>query len=267
MNTFIKNLLLTILVLFPLAAQAYIPKLSTIMGRIAGNNGATNSLIIQRSVFFKDDNVACNETWYISNADAMKVVVSGKNADQSDWSFEILYKNGKRTSLTTTGETKTFPLSPEFFEQLMHYRSARALQSRLESMQILPSNSGSANATSYVNLDRFRGGVVYRFGAQETKNAQPPPQLFVEQDSFVPKKIRLGSQVEVEFTDTTELDEGAIKQPTQQTILWKNTTVVTKISSLEKVAQNKVASQLKLDSKKSKMPENENIKEFYSRFR
>lgn len=262
-----KQIIICFLLLFPLASQAYIPKLSTILGRIASNNGATNGLVIHRSVFFKDDNVACNETWYIANADAMKVVVSGKNADQSDWSFEVLYKNGKRSTLSTNGETKTFPLSPEFFEQIMHYRSARALQSRLENMQILPSNAGSANPATYINLDRYRGGVVYKFGAQETKNAQPPPQLFVEQDSFVPKKLRLGSQVEVEFADTTELDEGAIKQPTQQTVLWKNTTVVTKISSVEKTAQNKVMAQLKLDNKKAKMPENENIKEFYSRFR
>jgi hypothetical protein len=262
-----SHFLLSFVLLFPTASNAYIPKLGTILSRIAGNNGATNGLIIQRSVFFKDDNLACNETWYVANADALKVVVTGKNADQSDWTFEILYKNGKRSSITTNGETKTFPLSPEFFEQLMHYRSARALQSRLESMQILPSNSTSANAASYVHLDRYRGGVVYRFGAQETKNAQPPPQLLIEQDSFLPKKVRLGSQIEVEFAETVEIDEGAIKQPAQQTILWKNTTVVTKITSLEKAVQNKLASQMKLDPKKSKMPENENIKEFYSRFR
>lgn len=252
---------------FPLCANAYIPKLSTILARISSNNGATSGLVLQRSVFFKDDNVACNETWYIANADSMKVVVIGKNADQSDWSFEIVYKNGKRQTLTTDGETKTFPLSPEFFEQLLHYRSARALQSRLENYQILPSGAGSASAPSYVNLDRYRGAVVYKFGAQESKNAQPPPLLFVEQDSFVPRRLRLGSQVEVEFSESTELDEGAIKQPSQQTILWKNTTVVTKITSLEKAAPSKLNSHLKFETKKAKMPENENIKEFYSRFR
>ena len=85
--------LISFLLLFPTASNAYIPKLATIMSHIAGNNGATNGLIIQRSVFFKDDNLACNETWYIANADAIKVVVSGKNLNQSDWSFEILYKN------------------------------------------------------------------------------------------------------------------------------------------------------------------------------
>lgn len=262
-----KTFLISFFLLFPLFSEAYIPKLSTILGRIATNNGANNGLVIQRSVFFKDDNVACNETWYISNADAMKVVVSGKNADNSDWSFELLYKNGKRSTMTTSGETKTFALSPEFFEQLMHYRSARALQSRLENYQIIPTNAGSANSTSFVSLDRYRGGVVYKFGAQETKNAQPPPVLFIEQDSFVPRRLRLGSQIEVEFSDTSELDEGAIKQPTQQTILWKNTTVVTKITSMEKVAPSKTASHLKFENKKVKMPENENIKEFYSRFR
>lgn len=262
-----KKLILIALLFFPLFSEAYIPKLSTILGRMATNNGATNGLVIKRSVFFKDDNTACHETWYIANADAMKVVVSGKNADQTDWSFEVIYKSGKRQTMTTTGEAKTFSISPEFFEQLMHYRSARALQSRLENYQVLPTNSGASNASSYVTLDRYRGGVVYKFGAQETKNAQPPPLLMIEQDSFVPKRLRLGTQIEVEFSDVTSLDEGAIKQPTQQTILWKNTTVVTKIESMEKVAQNSVTAKLKFENKKTTLPENENIKEFYSRFR
>lgn len=262
-----KTILILMFLAFSFSANAYIPKLGTILGRIANNNGATNALLLQRSVFFKDDNLACNETWYISNADAMKVVVTGKNADQTDWSFEILYKNGKRQATTGDGEIKTYPMSPEFFEQLLHYRSARALQSRLENYQILPAGAATATAASYVGLDRYRGAVMYKFGAQETKNAQPPPFLFVEQDSFVTKRLRLGSQIEVEFSDSTELDEGAIKQPTQQTILWKNTTVVTKIMSLEKIPQNKINSHLKFETKKAKLPENENIKEFYSRFR
>jgi hypothetical protein len=256
---------------FSFFSNAYIPKLSTILARVAGNNGGQNGLIIHRSVFFKDDNLASTETWYISHADAMKVVVTGKNTDQTNWSFELLYKNGKRQTVTTTGETKTFPMSPEFYEQLLHYRSARALQGRLESLQILPKNASSANPTSYVSLDRYRGGIVYKFGAQELKNAQPPPSLLIEQDSFVPRKLRIGSQLEIEFTDTTELDteneKSAIKQPTQQTILWKNTTVVAKITSMEKAPQSKISTHLKFETKQVVMPANENIKEFYSRFR
>lgn len=262
-----KYFLLILLLGTPCFSHAYIPKLSTVLGRIAANNGATNPLVIEKSVFFKDDNLACNETWYIENADSMKLVVSGKNADQSDWSFEIIYKNGKRQSLSTDGEAKSFPLSAEFFEQLLHYRSARALQSRLENWQILPKNASASASTSYVSLDRYRGTVIYRFGAQESKNAQPPPLLLVEQDSFVPQRLRLGTQTEVEFTDTTSLDEGAIKQPTQQTILWKNTTVITKINSLNKLTPQKIQQHLKFERKKSSLPTNENMREFYSRFR
>lgn len=262
-----KILILFLFLIVPYLSHAYIPKLNTILTRITSNNGASNSLTLKRTVFFKEDNLRCNETWYINNADSMKVLVSGKNLDQSDWSFEIVYKNGKRQTLSTNGEIKTFPISSEFFEQLMHYRNPGALQNRLQNYQILPNKSDTQSPTSYVNLDRHRGTVVYRFGAQETKNAQPPPLLLIEQDSFLPKRLRLGSQVEVEFSDTTQLDEGAIKQPSQQTIIWKSTTVIAKIESLEKLAANKISSHLKFENKKSTLPENENIKEFYSRFR
>ncbi|MCB9072461.1 MAG: hypothetical protein H6623_02475 [Bdellovibrionaceae bacterium] len=252
-------------------ADAYIPKLSTVLSHIAGNNGGRNGLVIHRSVFFKEDNLASQETWYIDNADAMKVVVTGKNADQSDWSFEIFYKNGKRQTLSTTGETKTFSLSSEFFEQLLHYKSARALQNRLEAMQILPPHAMTNAQSPYVTMDRYRGAVAYRLGASDSKNSQPPPFLVVDQDSFVPLKLRLGSQIEIEFSGVTALDDGptkeAIKQPTEQVILWKNTTVVTKTTSMDKVVDSKISSHLKLENKHVSMPTNENVKEFYSRFR
>lgn len=261
-----RFLFLLIIALLPFYSQAYIPKVNTILGRIVSNNGGTTPLIIEKSITFKDENLNFKETWYIENADSMKLHVSGKNEDQTDWAFEVIYKNGKRQSLSTDGEAKTFPISSEFFEQLLHYRSARALQSRLESWQILPRNAQTASP-SYVTLDRYRGAVIYRFGAQESKNAQPPPLLFVEQDSFTPKRLRLGTQVEVEFTDTSSLDDGAIKQPSQQTILWKNTAVTTKISSLNKTSPQKIQSHLKFEIKKSSLPSSENVREFYSRFR
>ena len=262
-----RTLALILFLILPLTSLAYIPKLSTVLTRISANNGATHPLVLEKSVVFKDDNLECSETWYVENADSMKLVVSGKNEDATEWSFELLYKNGKRQSLSTEGEIKSFPLSSEFFEQLLHYRNARALQSRLEQWQILPANTSSGTSSSYVTLDRYRGSVVYRFGAQESKSAQPPPLLVVEQDSFIPKRLRLGTQTEVEFSDLSSLDEGAIKQPTQQTILWKNTTVITKIKNISKTTPQKMQTHLKFERKKSILPTNNNVKEFYSRFR
>jgi hypothetical protein len=246
-------------------------KLSTILGKMANNNGGTRGVIIKRAVTLKEENLSWEETWYISHADAMKVVVEGKTGDEP-WKFEILYKGGKRTTPSTDGKAKSFPISPEFYEPLLHYRSARALTSKLVSMQVLPTwaaqNPDTTNTDSFLNLERFKGIVADVLGSTETKNTQAPPRVWIEQDSFVVRKVRLGSQVEVEFSDVKEFEEGKIKMPEQQSVFWKNATVLLQNKSVEFVDQKKIEPHLKLGKgETAKLPDNVNIKEFYSRFR
>jgi len=273
MKFFKFTLVFTALMFSATASWAYIPKLSTILSKMASNSGGNKAMIIKRTVTLKEENLSWMETWYISHADAMKVDVEGNFPDGKKWAFEVLYKNGKRTTGTTEGKPKTFPLSPEFFEPLLHVRSSKALTGKLTAMQILPTWAASradadASGESYINLDRFKGGVVYILGSNETKNTQLPPRLWVEQDSFVPRKVRLGSQVEVEFENVKDFEEGKIKQPETQNIFWKNATVLIQNTSVQMVEQNKVESALKLQKGETEqLPDNVNIKEFYSRFR
>lgn len=247
-------------------------KPGTILGKVASNNGGTKGVIIKRSVTLKEENLTWDETWYVSHADAMKVLVEGKTPEGTPWNFEILYKGGKRTTPTVEGKAKTFALSPEFYEPLLHYRSARALTSKLISMQVIPTwaanaNDG-ANTDSFMSLERFKGGVVIVMGSVETKNTAAPPRVWIEQDGFVMKKVRLGSQVEVEFGNIKEFEEGKIRIPEQQTVFWKNATVILQNKSVEFSDQKKIEPFLKLQKGEvAKLPDNLNIKEFYSRFR
>jgi len=247
-------------------------KLGTILAKMASNNGGTKGLIIKRSVTLKEENQSWEETWYVSHADAMKVIAEGKSTDGTPWSFEILYKNGKRTTESTDGKAKTFPQSPEFYEPLLHYRSARALTSKLISMQVLPTWAANlaetANTDGIMTLERYKGGVADVLGSNETKNTQAPPRVWVEQDSFVMRKVRLGSQVEVEFDNIKDYEDGKVKLPEQQSVFWKNATVLLQNKSVEFVDQNKLEAHLKLQKGAgAKLPDNVNIKEFYSRFR
>lgn len=247
---------------------AHIPKLNTILTKVAANNGGTNALIIKRTVTLKDENVTSEETWYVANADLMKVNVTGSNSDGSKWAFEILYKDGKRFTSTVDGGLKAYPTSSEFYEPLLHYRSNKALQSKLVSLQIIPTWAGTNSQENFISLDRLKGGLVYLLGASETKNTQAPPQLWIEQDSFVLRKLRSGSQVDVDFDNIKDYSEGKIKQPDLQTVFWKNTTVTIQNTSLQVVPQAKVANQFKMEKgDAAKLPENVNLKEFYSRLR
>ena len=208
----------------------------------------------------------------VLDADAMKVITEGKSADGTPWSFEILYKNGKRATESTDGKVKTFPQSPEFYEPLLHYRSARALTSKLISMQVLPTWAANlpetTNTDGIMTLERYKGGVADVLGSTETKNTQAPPRVWIEQDSFVIRKVRLGSQVEVEFDNVKDYEDGKVKIPEQQSVFWKNATVLLQNKSVEFVDQGKLEPHLKLQKGAgAKLPAEVNIKEFYSRFR
>ncbi len=251
------------------SANAYVPKLSTVLGKMVSTTGGKKGFILKRTITLKDDNVIANETWYISHADLMKLDVDGTNADGTSWKFEILYKSGKRMTTSVEGKTQSFPLSPEFFEPLLHYRSSRALQSRLFAMQIIPStNAADSSSANFMNLDRYKGAVAYVLGASDSKNTLQPPRLWVEQDSFLIRKLRMGSQIEVEFDAFKDFEEGKVKQAELQTLFWKSSTVIMQNTSTQFVEQKKLEASMKIQKEsKALLPQNANLKEFYSRFR
>lgn len=261
-----KNLFCLLALFLVSTAEAYVPKLSTVLTKMASVTGGNKAFVLKRTVTLKEDNVVANETWYVAHADLIKLEVEGTNVDGSPWKFEIFYKGGKRTTTSVEGKNQSFPLSPEFFEPLLHYRSSRALQSRLLAMQIVPSQA--ASEAGFMNLDRYKGGVAYVIGAQDSKNTLQPPRLWVEQDSFLIRKLRLGSQVEVEFDSFKDFEEGKIKQAELQTIYWKNSTVIVQNTSTQLVEQKKIEGFLKMTKdSQALLPQNTNLKEFYSRFR
>ncbi len=261
-----KSLFYLFVFFFVSTTHAFVPKLSTVLGKMASGTGGNKAFILKRTVTLKEENMVAHETWYVAHADLMKLEVEGTNTDGSPWKFEILYKGGKRITTSVEGKSQSFPLSPEFFEPLLHYRSSRALQSRLLAMQIVPSHS--TTEAGYMNLDRYKGGVAYVLGAQDSKNTLQPPRLWVEQDSFLIRKLRLGSQVEVEFDSFKDFEEGKIKQAELQTIFWKNATVLLQNTSTQLVDQKKIEGALKIQKEsKALLPHNTNLKEFYSRFR
>lgn len=262
----LKSLFCLFIFFFVATTNAFVPKLSTVLGKMASTTGGNKAFILKRTVTLKEENAVAHETWTVAHADLMKLDAEGTNLDGSPWKFEILYKGGKRTTTSVEGKNQNFPLSPEFFEPLLHYRSSRALQSRLLAMQIVP-NQSTAEA-GFMSLDRYKGGVAYIIGAQDSKNTLQPPRLWVEQDSFLIRKLRLGSQVEVEFDSFKDFEEGKIKQAELQTIFWKNATVIVQNTATQLVDQKKIESALKIQKDaKALLPQNTNLKEFYSRFR
>lgn len=256
---------------------AYIPRLPTILAKTVAKNGGKKALIIQRTVNLKDENLNSKETWYIAHADLMKVVVEGTD-DGKDWKFEILYKKGKRFTPTVKGTIKTFKASSEFYEPLLHYRSSKSLLNRLIRLQVLPTwaprlmqGENKTSQKNFIQLDRYKGTVTYALGSTKTKGTLEPPQVWLQQDSFNIQKIRLPSQVEVEFSDYRDHDEREKKeltQPEAQVIHWKRSTVNIQTTSIKVVDLKTITDQLQIKKgQTATLPSQIAFKEFYSRFR
>ena len=263
---------------FNVESQAYIPRIKTIVKKMAKNNGR-KIYKIQREVSFQDQEnlLKAKETWFVKNGDTMKLVVESVDS-LNPWSFIIVYDRNKRKTLSSAKNIKTFSRSEEFFEPLFHDRYHKSLLSRLERLRFVPAwaknvedpdyNEGETKMVKedFVHLEPVLGTVNYAIGSHKNDSGDNKKiTLWVEQDSFLIRKGRLRSTAE--FTNSKfQTFSGGLKLPTEQTINWKDKVARIRLVRAERISADKKT--WKIDkSKSSSLPNEPIIKEFYSRFR
>ena len=216
------------------------------------------------------------EKWLIAGPDKMKLSASSLNLN-NPWSFVIVYGPKDRKTLTSLRKIKSFKKSREFVEPLFHERDHERLMTRLVSHQFVPpwarklpppqflNNQTVFTPENFVSLEPFNGSVNYSIGVKKTTSGGQGPRLWVEQDSFVIKKIRLGSKVEF-VNDSFQSFIYGLKLPAKQNINWENGTAQITLLKVEKTKTKKKDWLIK-EQEKEVLPTNKLIKEFYSRFR
>jgi hypothetical protein len=265
--------------LVPHMAQSYIPRAETIIKKMTANNGRSDYKIV-REVSLEADSkqVKARETWVVRSGDNMKVTVESLDAN-NPWRFSILYRKNDRQTLSSNKQLKTYPRSGEFFESLFHDRYYRSLMGRLVGHRFIPdwikeakpptiSEKGKTVMTPepFIGLEPIEGSIAYALGAQRSSSGESAQtQLWVEQDSFLIKKGRLGTGAE--FVNDKYQSYGAgLNLPGSQLVSWDDRVARIKLISVETT---------KVDSKKwalsptdaGSIPTDPLIKEFYSRFR
>lgn len=275
--------LLVLNLLFSTVAVAYIPRAMLILHKTAENSG--NGLYqIEQEVQFPTatEPIILRESWSIENESTMRLVVSGTKEYKDLIHLSFLYIGGQRLSIIA-GQRQTKKIGEDFLEKYLHFRSSEFFANALINMKIVPAtifNKKIVKTTkdiehspeNYVRLARTGGVLSYAFGLpSSTEAADLNPGLWIEQDQFVVRKIRLPSQVEMQTERFTQYPRG-LMFPRKRTIHWDNNTVqIQTLSVVSKSLQPSLFSVNSLDATKSdgldSLSNKTMIEDFYKRFR
>ena len=267
-------------------AWAYIPPARMILGRVSENAGSGTYSIeqeVQMSVGVEP--LYLKETWVVENERNFRLTVTGTKDLKDLIHLQFIYVGGQKWQLKN-GKKESQKISEDFVEKYFHFRNSENLIASLQFLKILPQPLGNRKPVvkkgeefkyepeSFVRLSRAEGSISYAFGqpsAVEQKELNPG--LWVEQDQFMIRKIRLPSQAEVTAENYAPFARG-LNFPKLRTIQWNQNTVTIRLLNVSgKVAGgNQVFQPNTLDVPYTIKPlpnasAQTLIEEFYSRFR
>ncbi|WII72708.1 hypothetical protein QJS83_02340 [Bdellovibrio sp. 22V] len=282
-----KKYFITALALFLSSiSSAYILPTRTILQKTVENSGSGIYAIEQEVQFSNgEETLSVKETWLIDSDRTMRLTVTGGKDLANTFKLQYLYNGNQRFSLVNN-ERKGEKVSEDFLEKFLNFRSTDIFANNLVHYKMMPVGALQKKPTpktgadfkhepeSWVRYSRTGGVVNYALGvATPTELEGNYPGIWIEQDQFVVRKLRLPSQVEMSANNYNQFARG-LSYPRQRTIRWGNNTVTIRLISASARPQTAVAlfqpssldSNLKWDGIQS-LPAKDVVTEFYSRFR
>jgi len=171
------------------SAQAYVPDINFILDKSTSTTGR-QIISIDQDVIFKvgTEEAIVQETWFIEGDKNLKLVARGKGSLAQNINLHYLYNAKNKTSMM--GKNKiTNSISNDFFQKLLFIRSSAAFKNHLIELSIKPD----------LRLSRADGRISFAIG--QPSAAYLNPQIWIDQDDFVIRKIRLPSGAEIELSE------------------------------------------------------------------
>lgn len=233
-----KLILLVAFTLLPNLASAYIPPYWMILSRTADNHGHGVYEIDQDVVFnHSSEPIILNEKWTVLGEQSLRLDVTGRKQLHDKVHLTYIYQNNRRYFIDENGVKKSEKISNDFTESFFHFRISKNIKPLIISDSIAPAASlrsephrysernPKAEPESYVRLGRTGGVVAYAIGTPTPPaTAQNSPGLWIEQDQFVVRKIRLPSQVEVTADQYKKFSQD-LWLPQERQITWQSQNV------------------------------------------
>lgn len=277
-----------------MTASADIPDYHMIMSRTAETHGRGLYIIEQDVVFRGDpDPLVVHETWWITNENTMRVTFEGRGNLKGLVQGSIVYDGNQKHWRDESGALKSARVSEDWFEPFFHFRFSKNIKPRLVALKIAPAESLRERkaeitpatkdsppefkypAQKFMRLARSGGTINYAVGSPTPpSDTSALPGIWIEQDQFVVRKLRLPSQVLITAEEYTRHPEN-LWLPRTRNLSWGPNSLQIHTSSVRSMPkQSKAFESLKVSSLDPKAanvnvrwPEPELIREFYSRFR
>lgn len=288
LNKFIYVILLSAFI-FPLSSQAYIPPYWMIMSRTSDNHGKGIYLVDQDVIFNHGAEImVVNERWTVQNEGSFRLEVTGLRELQNKIRLTYVYQNNRRYFIDENGVRKAEKIPNDFFEPYFHFRVSKNIKPVLVAQKIAPAISLKSDPhrysaqkphqepEPYVRLARVGGGISYAIGTPTPlSSAVLYPGIWVEQDQFVIRKLRLNSQLEIAANDYKDFS-GGLLLPKERILRWQNRSAKINLKSAIGVSANpKIKTSLEATSLNFGdnpnlsliLPSDETIRYFYTNLR
>jgi hypothetical protein len=275
-------------ILISSAAQAYVPPYWMIMSRTAENHGR-GIVVVDQDVIFShaQEPLIVNERWIIQGENALRVEVTGRKQLKDLIRLTYVYQNGRRYFVDENGVRKSEKIPDNFFEPYFHFRFSKNMKPLLVSHNIAPAISLKSEPhrysekkplpepEPYVRLSRVGGTISYAIGTPSPADSSDAyPGIWIEQDRFVIRKLRLPSQLEISANNYKAYTQNLFL-PQERTVTWQGQVFKILTSSASGAGGPKTTTALESTSlnfgenpKLSRLlPEDPIIKDFYIRLR
>ncbi len=209
-------MVLTIVQWFCSFSYGYILPLDAVLTKTIANSG-NQIFSVEQDVIFKAgaEDFVVKEAWLIEGDKNLKLVATGQGPLKELLKLNIIYNT--KTKTMNSGKNKiTEAATADFFERYLSIRSLDSFKKHLAELSITPS----------VRISRAAGAVAFAIG-EPSPAAAPNPQMWIDQDSFLIKKLRLPSGAEVNYEDYTAYKQ--IQYPKIKKIDWSGHTVLIKV--------------------------------------
>ena len=203
-------------IFLPSLSFSFIPPIGFILEKSAKTTGKEIYSIDQEVIFnVLGEEVIVKENWLVEGDKNLKLSAYGQGALKQNVSIHTVYNSKVKTQFL--GATRqSVALTTDFFQKYFFIRSSGSFTSYLSDLSISPE----------VRISRVDGRIGYALG--KPTETRYHPQIWIDQEEFMVRKIRLPSETEVELSDFQEVKAGFQIARTQK-ITWGGVSATVKV--------------------------------------